>query len=116
MFAIVIDGICGGHGFTVEAKLLTVVQVSIETREVAATHLEPQSVSLQENIRSGPQVDGKRINLSGRHHLWLLRGISIPRPHNAFGEILRKSVGPDINQLGSEIGINGRGFGEQLKL
>ena len=39
--------------------------------------------------------------------MWVFLRIAIAVANNAFCQILRKTVWPDVNQLGGEIGVHG---------
>ena len=42
-------------------------------------------------------------------------GFAIAGAENALGEVLREAVGPYVDQLGGEVGIDGGGFGVEVE-
>src|SRR2546430_12412275 len=48
----------------------------------------------------GPEIDGELINLSRVHKFGFYLGVSVAGPENPISQVLRKSIGPDIDQLG----------------
>ena len=116
MPGIVIDRIRSWQRFSGDSGLLTRVQISIETWEVAAADLQPQPVPLEKDIGCRPQVDCELVYPAGVDEFRLLLGTPIPCADNSFRQVLRKSVRPDIHKLGCKVGVNGRGFGEKLEL
>src|SRR6266550_2768972 len=106
MPVIVINRIRGWHRFPVEANSLAGIQVSIETREVAAADFQPQTVSLKKDIRRGPQVNAELVYLAWIHELRLLLGTPIACANNSLGQVLSKSIRPHVDEFGSEVGIN----------
>jgi hypothetical protein len=74
----------------VEANALPVPQVSIETWKVAATNVEPQSVSFRKTF-ARPHVDGQRIDLPGLHQLRLLPATAQPGSRDQARD--RKALG-----------------------
>ena len=69
----------------------------------------------QEDIAGSPEIDGELINLSRVHELGFCLGTSVARPENAVRQVLGKSIGPDVHQLGRKVGIHGRRAGIEFQ-
>ena len=68
----------------------------------------------QKDVAGGPEIDGDFVNLPGIHQVACSGGSTVAHAEDAFGEILRKAVGRDVDELGGEVGIDGRGFHEKV--
>src|SRR5712691_5369536 len=106
MLRVMIDRIRGGHRFTSRRGVLTGVQITVKTREVAAADLESHPVPFAKEITGGPQVESEFVRLAGIQERGLLLGLEIARPDNSFCQILCESCGPDMDKLGAQFGIH----------
>jgi hypothetical protein len=107
MVAIVIDGVCRFHPSGRPGEILAGIQVPIEAREIAAGYFHPQAVTRKENITGCPEINRELIDLARVHELGFFERVPIARPDNSVRQVLGKSVWPNVNKLGREIGIDG---------
>src|SRR5580658_8618268 len=77
--------------------------------------LQSQDMPLEENVAGRPQINGELVNLSRVHHRGLFWGVAIARPDNSFRQVLCKTIGRNIYQLGGEIRIHCGGLCEQFQ-
>src|SRR5277367_7175440 len=83
----------GGLDHSRSARLnLAGVEVSIETREIAARNFEPQFVSSEEDVARRPEIDADVIRLAGIGKLRLLLRTSVTHTQDSARQILRKSI------------------------
>ena len=102
-----VDDVGGFNHMRSTRLILTRVQVAIESREVAAGNLEPEFVPCKENVARGPKINGNVVDAPGISKFRFLLRIAIAQAQNTFGQILSKSVGPDINQFPGEVCVDG---------
>src|SRR5579864_2642184 len=114
MLRVVINRVGGCDRLSGRRWILAGVQVSVETREVAAADLESKAVALAKQVAGGPQVDGEFVGLTGIQEGRFLLGLAVTRSYNAFRQILCESVRPHIHQFRREVGVNRRRTGKQL--
>ena len=115
MFRIVINHIRSGPEWLLRVYVLAGlqiaiapgVQVTVETRKVAAGNFQAQRVSFFEDIAGRPDVNVEFVYLAGRDQRRRFLRVTIADAHNSFGQILRETVGPDVDQLGGEVGVYG---------
>ena len=55
------------------------------------------------------------VGLPGIHELRLFPGITIPATNDSFGEILREAIGPHVDELGGEVGVDRGGAGKEFE-
>ena len=79
-----VDDVGGFHHARGAGLFLSGIEVAIETREIAAGDFEPEFVSREENVASGPKIDGDVINLAGIRELWFFLRIAIAQAQDAF--------------------------------
>ena len=60
-----VDDVCCFNHVRSARLVLAGIQVSVESREVAAGNLKPQFVSWEENITRRPKIHADVIDLSG---------------------------------------------------
>lgn len=95
--------------------ILSGIQVSIKSREVAAGNLEPQFVSWQENIARRPQIYANVIDLPGISKFRFLLRITVAQAQNTLRQILSKSVRPDVNHFPGKICVDRRAADIQVE-
>src|SRR5437660_2018181 len=103
------DGLLGDHRRIVGAEGSAGVEVAIPAREVAAGNIQADAMPDLENVAGRPQVDLILVRLARLDQRWSfsLREIAVARPDDAVGQILRETIGMDIDQPSYEIGIRG---------
>lgn len=106
MLRVMVNGVGGSNGFPTSSIVFSRIQISIETREIAAADLKPHLVTLAKNVACGPQVDGELVHLAGIHQSGLLLGIPVACAKNPLRQILCKSVGPNVHQFGDEVSVH----------
>lgn len=67
MLIVVVDRVARGYELFSKGGIRTGIQISIETREVAATDFKPQYVSFAKHIAGGPQVELELVDLPRVH-------------------------------------------------
>ena len=85
------------------------IGIAVKAREVAAGDFQADTVPGLENITGGPQIDAVRIDLAGFKQCLVGRGLAIARPQNAVGQVLGKTAGMHVDQLGGKVRVDGRG-------
>src|SRR5579864_827584 len=112
MFCVMIDRVrCRGR-FSGGRCIFPGVWVSVKTGKIAAADLETDPVSFTKEVAGRPQVECELVGLAGIQVRGLLRGVAITRPQNSLRQVLRESVRPNIDKLGSEISIHRGGTGK----
>ncbi len=107
MYSVMQDAIRSFHCSLTLRRALPGIQIAIEAREVAAAHLDADSMTLEEDVAGRPHVDVVVVHRTGSEWLGFGGGFAETGAENAFGEVLRKPVGPHIDQFGGEVGIDG---------
>src|SRR5579885_1830041 len=107
MLLIMQDGLMGNHWRIVGTEGSTSVEVAIPAREVAASDVQANAMPDLEDVAGGPQVDFVLVGLAWLDQRWhfSLREIAVARANDAVGQVLRETVGMDIDQPGHKIGI-----------
>src|SRR6266849_1850394 len=112
---VVVDDVCCFDHVRSTRLILTGIQVSIKSREVAAGNLEPQLVSWQENITCRPKVYVNVINLPRTSKFRFLLRIAVAQAQNTFRQILCKSVWPDVNHFSGNVRVDRRAADIQVE-
>ena len=107
MLAVMVDCVIRLQQSRGLAWILSSVQIAVKTRKIAAGNFQPQLMTGQEDIAGSPEIDGELINLSRVHEFGFCLGTSVAHPENAVRQVLGKSIGPDIDQLGRKVSIHG---------
>src|SRR5256885_7124648 len=110
MLCVVIDSVRSCNRFSRRDLVVAGIEISVETRKIAAADFEPEPVAFAKYVAGRPQIHDELVDLARVHQLRLLAGIAIARPYNSFGQILREAVGPHVHELGGEVGIYGGGI------
>src|SRR5438552_2244416 len=76
-----------------------------------ARNFQTKHVAFLEDVARGPNINREFVNLPGIDQRGCFLRIPIAGAENSFSQVLREAVGPDVNQLSREIGIDRRGFG-----
>ena len=97
-----------------EANIFTRIEIAVEAREIAARDFKAQRVSAEKHVARGPEIQGDLIDLPRIHQASVLHGITIAHAKDAFREILRESVRPNVNKLRGKVRICGRGPNEEI--
>ena len=71
-------------------------------------------MALLEDVAGGPEVDREFVDFAGSDQRRMLLRFAMAGTNDAFGEILREAVGPDIDEFGGEIGVGRGRFGEEF--
>jgi hypothetical protein len=98
-----VDDVCCFDHVRSTRLILTGIQVTIKSREVAAGNLEPQFVSWQENIARRPKIYANVIDLPGISKFRFLLRIAVAQAQNTFRQILSKSVRPNVNHFPGKV-------------
>ena len=113
MPALVKDRVCSSHklffdltGSQIPAR--TSIEIPIKSREIAAGNFQSKHMPLFEEIACRPNINREFVNLPGVDQRGRFLRIPEAGAKNAFRQVLREAVGPDVNQLGGEIGIDSR--------
>src|SRR5215469_14077983 len=75
------------------------IRVAIKTREVAAGNLQPDPVARPKHVAGDARVDGDSVVFAGCDELRRLERIAVAHAENAVGEIARRPVRKDVDQL-----------------
>ena len=103
----------GGIGV---AGVFAGVEVAVEAGEVGTGDFEADFVALAEEVAGGPEVDGVLEGLAGGDGLGGGESsVAVFGAEDAFGEVLDVAVGPDVDELGGEVGVGGGGGGEEVE-
>ena len=113
---VVVDGLRRRPRLGRKAGLLAGVRVAIEAREVAGGDLDSHPVAGQEHVAGGDQVDAVAVHGAGLDQRWRDDRVAIPRAHRAVGEVDRRAVGRDVDELRREVGVARIGGGPQHDL
>src|SRR5882724_725756 len=106
MFPVVVGGIRSFNPSRSSFRILASIEVAIEAGEVATGNFQPQAMSGEKDVASGPDVDSELVNISWLHEFrFFLRG-AIPRAQDSVSQILRVPVRSDINQFGREVRVH----------
>jgi hypothetical protein len=85
MLIIVVHRVRSGYELLSKGGIGTGIQISIETREIAAADFKPQYVPFAKNIARSPQVELEFVYLPRVHQLGLLLGIPVTRSNDSLG-------------------------------
>src|ERR1700737_4365290 len=94
---IVIDGVGGLDPARSVFGFFFCVQISIEARKVAAGDLQTDAMSCEKDVAGRPSIDLEFIDVRPFHELSLLLGVTIAGTQNAVRQVLRITVGMNIN-------------------
>src|SRR2546430_13428773 len=103
------------HERAVLAHSVPRLRSAIPARETAARHIQADAMSLLKDIAGGPQIDLVLIHPPRLNQRWRLAAgkITISCSDNAIGQILRVSIGMDIDESRHKISIDGAGRSPQ---
>ena len=111
MTHIMVDGIIGFDRSSIQSKGFPGVRINIKSGEVAAGDIDPNTMSLLEDIGRAECFDSKEIDFTRLHQLLPLRGIPVSGSDDSVGQVHLKprwkifAGGIDIYQFGSKIRI-----------
>ena len=91
------------------ASGLAAVGVPVVPRKVRARHVETDAMPSLEHLTGRRQSDHVALDLAGCHGLRCLHAVTKPRPYDPVNDAHRPTVGPDVDELGGEIGVGHRG-------
>ena len=114
MVRVVEDCIVGGNKGAPESAFFAGIEIAIEAREIAAGNLQAQGVAAEKHVGGGPEIEGNFIDLARIHQGGVFRGTTIAHAQNALGKILGEAVGRNVDELCREVGIDSRGFYEEI--
>ena len=97
MLGAVADCLKGSHGLGFSPGLLSGVGVAVESGEIAAGDFQADSVTLQEYVAGGHQVDCVLVNLPRLNEVSLFRGFSVPGSNDAVGKIPGAAAGTHVH-------------------
>src|SRR5258707_6379326 len=112
---VVIDGVGGGQHFCGGCLVFAGVEVAVEARKIAAGNFHAQAVAGEKDVAGGPEVYCDVVYFARLSQLRPLDRIAIAQAENAFGQVLRESVGPEIHKLRGEIGVFRGSAGEEIE-
>ena len=95
---------CGGVATEIWT-LVAGIEVAVEAGKIAARDFETQSVAFFEDVAGGPEVDREFVDFAGRDERRMFLRFSMAGADDAFGEVLREAVGPDVDEFRSEVGV-----------
>ena len=78
-------GVGGSYPFGRTGGELTIVEVPVETREIAAGEFEAQAVARAEDVTRSPKVDRERIHLPGSEESRSDLRVAVACPEYAIG-------------------------------
>ena len=123
MRAVVIDRVCSGHKLCVGIRIVHLqilagagIEIPIKTWEVAAGNLQTKHVAFLEDVARGPNINREFVNLPRIYQRGCFLRIPIAGAENSFSQVLREAIGPDVNQLSREVGIDRRRFGDATEV
>ena len=61
-----------------------------------------------EDVAGGPEIDAEFVDLAGSDECRVFLGFAMAGAEDAFGDVLREAVGPNVDEFGGEVGV-GRG-------
>ena len=86
-----VDGIIGFDRSSIQSKGFPGVRIDIKSGEVAAGNIDPNTMSLLEDVRRAEWFDRKEIDFTRRHQLLGLRRIPVPGSDDSVGQVHLKS-------------------------
>src|SRR5215472_2771906 len=107
MFAVVQDGLMSNCQFSIDTEVMAGVGVAIPTWEIATGHVQANAMSSFEDIAGCPQINLILIGSSWLNERWSLAvsEVAIAGTDNAVREVLRITIGVNIDQACHEIGV-----------
>ena len=118
MRAVVIDRVSGGHKLRLRLPIIHLqiparagIEIPIKPREIAAGNFQAKHVAFLEDVARGPNINCEFVNLPRINQRGCFLRIPIAGAKNSFSQVLREAIGPDVNQLSREVGIDRRRFG-----
>lgn len=91
MTLIMVDGIIGFDRSSIQSKGFPGVWINIKSGEVAAGNIDPDTMSLLEDVCRSEGLDRKEIDFTWLHQLLLLRRISVAGSDDSVGQVHLKS-------------------------
>ena len=81
------------------------IRIAVETWEVAARYLQPDTVSRAKNVAGNPRLNRDRVDLPRLCETNGVESVAIAEPEYAVAQVARVSVGEDIDELGGEVRV-----------
>src|SRR6266566_8328542 len=107
MLVVVQDGLMSHYQFGVGPEIVASVGIAVPAWEVAAGHVQADTVSCLEHIAGSPKVNLILVGVSwlNQSRRFSLCEVAIARTNNTIGQILRVAIRMDIHQARYKIGI-----------
>src|ERR1700731_2546185 len=107
MLRVVENCVAGGDKGARESDLFPRIEIAIEARKIAAGNFQAQRVTAQKDVARGPKIEGYFVDLSRVHQNGMLGEPTVAHAKDTFGEILRESIGRDVEEFRREVRIHG---------
>src|SRR6266446_5350731 len=107
MLAIVQDGLMRNRQLTISAKIVSCIGIAVPAREIAACHIQANTVSSPEDIAGCPEVNFILVGcprLNQRRSFSTLK-VAITSTNDTICEILCITIRVNIHQARDKIGI-----------
>ena len=109
-----VDRILRNDNTSVQADGFSGIWINVEAREVAASNIQTNTMTLFEQVARGVEADIKFVHLSRFHYFAVVTVVAVSGTQNAVRQvqsialwvILARRI--NINKLGSEVGVWGR--------
>ena len=111
---IVVNRILRNDNTSVQADGFSGIWINVEAREITASNIQPNAMTLFKQVARGVETNNKFIYLPGFHYFAVVTVVAVSRTQNTVRQvqgialriILARRI--NINKLSSEIGVWGR--------